>query len=84
MRLPFFQKSIEEYTIFYYNDDEFEQYVPLPANVELDSINISLANNRKAKYFLKSLEIRAIPQDNDESEIQATDKEDNNYCFEKN
>ena len=45
----------------------------------MDSINISLANNRKAKYFLKSLEIRAIPQDNDESEIQATDKEDNNY-----
>ena len=67
------------FNIFYYNDDEFEQYVPLPANVELDSINISLANNRKAKYFLKSLEIRAIPQDDDEIAIPVTDNEDNNY-----
>lgn len=51
------------FKIFYYTNDEFEQYVPLPANVDLESIYIKLSNNPNAKYFLKSLEVRSIKQD---------------------
>ena len=86
-KLKYYQFNADEinnyekpFKIFYYNDDEFELFVPLPSNVESDSITISLANNRKAVYFLKALEIRAVPQEEEEpEEIPVVANEENNY-----
>lgn len=88
-RLKYYQHSIsdidnyeEPFKLFYYENDAFEQYVPLPANVELDSIRIQLANNKNSQYVLKSLEIRAIELKEDEIEdVQNVDEilDDNYY-----
>lgn len=84
--LKYYQFNAEEidnyekpFKIFYYANDEFEQYVPLPANVELDSISIKLSNNPNAKYFLKSLEVRSIAQKEELIEEIPEGAKDNNY-----
>lgn len=68
-KLKYFQFNLKEmdnfekpFKIFYYVNDEFEQYVPIPKTVKLDSILIQLSNNPNSQFLLKSLEIRAIKQ----------------------
>lgn len=86
-RLKYFQFNTDDinnyeepFKIFYYANDEFEQYVPLPANVDLDSIYVKLSNNPNAQYYLKSLEVRAIPkEEEDEEEIQIAAKDSDYY-----
>ena len=76
-KLKYFQFNQNEinnyekpFKIFYYVNDEFEQYVPIPKTVDLDSIIIQLSNNPESEFKLKSLEIRAIKQvDEHEEEI---------------
>lgn len=86
-KLKYYQVSEKElktfekpYEINYYANDEFEHYVSLPTNVDLDSIAIKFANNEKSEYLLKTLEIRTIPSDNnDENDWETIYNGDEDY-----